>query len=636
MEDRDLIVKRIRSRQRRLEAVGKELKEHFVGLDDIIDKILKNIEAWYVIPELLSRPMIICLWGPTGIGKTDLVRRLVKLLSFSDRYCEIELSNKGSSGCWQSSISSILTQNPQIQSDQPSVILLDEIQRFRTVNEDGREIHDYKFKDIWTLLSDGKLPFSVDVDYILQLLYEYNKPSEPKPKDEDEEKDCVADEKTVKNYYSLKQFKNMLRLEESVEEIDKWSDSKKKAVLISKWNDPALFEEEDYSKSLIFISGNLDEAYKTIASKVDEADLDADIFHEMSLKLTMLDIKKALLKRFRPEQIARFGNIHVIYPSLNKEFYRTIIRRKIKSISNSIHDKFGIRMNFADSIYKMIYDNSVFPTQGTRPVFSTISEAIESPTPVFLLKAFLEKKDKIDLYFDKDNICSKIGKEVVKYHYVGALDDIKRRKGLNEDRKIRTAVHEAGHAITYALLTKLAPPQIVATQTSSDRHGFVYCHQNCNSRRLIEGSIKTMLAGVEAERLVFGDEVVSAGCSEDVRHATELAGQMVRSYAMGSYYSHITTESINYLLNTDMGGSNPEIDKIMGRMFKESSALLKDNINLLIGVVDILVEKEKLTAKDFQEICKDFGLEIKIMETEDIVFEDYSKRYSNFKERFSK
>src|SRR5210317_654824 len=112
----------IKAKQKRLKHASKELKKHFVGIDNIIDHVIKDIETWYVMPELLTRPVIICLWGLTGTGKTDLVRRLVKLLKFHDRFCEVELVNKGSNSySWQSSISAILTQNPKIESGTPSI-----------------------------------------------------------------------------------------------------------------------------------------------------------------------------------------------------------------------------------------------------------------------------------------------------------------------------------------------------------------------------------------------------------------------------------------------------------------------------------------------------------------------------------
>ena len=46
----------------------------------------------YAMPQVLSRPVIVNLWGMTRVGKTDLIRRLVKALDIQDR-------SSGPSGC---------------------------------------------------------------------------------------------------------------------------------------------------------------------------------------------------------------------------------------------------------------------------------------------------------------------------------------------------------------------------------------------------------------------------------------------------------------------------------------------------------------------------------------------------------
>ena len=53
----------------------------------------------------------------------------------------------------------------------------------------------------------------------------------------------------------------------------------------------------DCSKALIFISGNLDEAYNM--NKIYNPDICADKFYEESLKITVSDIREALKYRFR-------------------------------------------------------------------------------------------------------------------------------------------------------------------------------------------------------------------------------------------------------------------------------------------------------------------------------------------------
>ena len=83
----------IKKRLDELEDVKIKLKEKFIGIDSIIDSFIDNVKIWYAVPELQMRPLIINLWGMTGVGKTDLIRNFVKLIKFNDRFIELQMDN---------------------------------------------------------------------------------------------------------------------------------------------------------------------------------------------------------------------------------------------------------------------------------------------------------------------------------------------------------------------------------------------------------------------------------------------------------------------------------------------------------------------------------------------------------------
>jgi hypothetical protein len=87
-----------------------------------------------------------------------------------------------------------------------------------------------------------------------------------------------------------------------------------------------VFEPLDCSRCLVIISGDLDEAF-TMAGEGAEADVDADLFATYTEKFTVVDVKSALTRRFKPEQVARFGNTHLIYTSLRRRHFAAWIRR---------------------------------------------------------------------------------------------------------------------------------------------------------------------------------------------------------------------------------------------------------------------------------------------------------------------
>jgi predicted nucleotidyltransferase len=67
----------------------------------------------------------------------------------------------------------------------------------------------------------------------------------------------------------------------------KWDTLKKMNLASEKINDQSIYNGEEFSKLLIFISGNLDEAYR-MANDVHDVDTDADILHEHSKKINFL------------------------------------------------------------------------------------------------------------------------------------------------------------------------------------------------------------------------------------------------------------------------------------------------------------------------------------------------------------
>ena len=78
-------------RQQNLQAIAAQLKTELIGIDDVIDRVISAVRAWYVMPQLITRPVIVCLWGLTGTGKTQLTRRLAQLLGYYDRFVEVQM-----------------------------------------------------------------------------------------------------------------------------------------------------------------------------------------------------------------------------------------------------------------------------------------------------------------------------------------------------------------------------------------------------------------------------------------------------------------------------------------------------------------------------------------------------------------
>lgn len=310
------------------------------------------------MPDLLTRPIIINLWGMTGVGKTDLVRKLVKFLDYQDRFAEAELSNSDSVG-YINTVTKILDNNG-ITDGEPAIVLFDEIQRFNTLNPDGTPVKSPRFADFWELLGDGRLS-KKNKDDLDTFLFDYlsKRKNNEKARKRGEE---VCEDNTLSSWEAMN-LRKSLGLNIELAELVEINEDEMIELIMQAKQKKVIYEPVDHSKTLIIILGILDEAFQ-MAGRTSEADVDADIYHAFTQKIILVDIKNALSRKFRPEQVARFGNIHLIYNSLRKVEFEQLIEVEVAKRCRSILEKFGVTVTVSKSIEQLIYCNGVFPVQG--------------------------------------------------------------------------------------------------------------------------------------------------------------------------------------------------------------------------------------------------------------------------------
>ncbi|WP_370652462.1 hypothetical protein [Aquabacterium sp.] len=117
MNDIQTLRGQLAQRNQQLQDIAVQLKTELFGIDRVID----SVRAWYVLPELVTRPVIVCLWGLTGTGKTQPVRR-------------------------------------RAREGEPGILALDGFQRFCTIDNKRAEVRVERYQDVWALLSDGRMP----------------------------------------------------------------------------------------------------------------------------------------------------------------------------------------------------------------------------------------------------------------------------------------------------------------------------------------------------------------------------------------------------------------------------------------------------------------------------------------------
>ena len=609
-------------KNRQLQEIAAQLKTELFGIDPIIDRVIDSVRAWYVLPELVARPVIVCLWGLTGTGKTQLVRRLAQLLGFYDRFVEVQMDGFSNGAGWRGaqSISGMLTQSG-VREGEPGILVLDEFQRFRTIDNKRAELRVERYQDVWALLSDGRLPPA------LSLLGDIESSIATAAFDAERAEASDAKLRFKLRSWEAQELQRNLKLDEPLMEIMAWAPEEIQERLRAFRENGQQRWETDYSRLLVFVCGNLDEAYEDLATSVDDCDSDADIFHALTGKLSVIDVKQALNKRFKPEQVARLGNEHVIYPSLSRHAYEQLIEQGCERYARETGGRCGLRFELDASVREQIYANGVFPAQGTRPLFSSLHAILGAglaKAALWALERGATSGETVGLTAD--------GRSLVAHWHglsqaIAAPFEINRlRQRSNADFRALLSVHEAGHGLVHALLFGRAPQEIKIHVASFEGGYNAYTSRKVWSRRNLLDSICTSLAGRAAELLVFGPALSSGGAESDLRKATETAARMIRHLGHGPRIgrSDVSTSSEDNLC-TDVEASNAAIEALLQAEHTHATELIETHRDALLALVDELMEKGQVTPARFAAVVR-----LPLGKPEDVL-DPYAQRLAEFR-----
>lgn len=632
-------------KKEKLLGISRELKLQFIGLDGIIDEVMSLVSAWYMFPQAQMRPMVINLWGMTGSGKTALVKKFVELLDHKKLFAQMDMGEyESGSASW---LKETLTEELAFFHEKPSIICLDEFQFARTVDEDGNELGKDKLRVIWELIDSGLIQYMPynNATYIRRAESCLLLLAKAEALGVRISKGVVIEQADVfleifRNFFFDNEYRHNTALAGDyflstdfvnglyvlTDDDDLQRDQLKeqlqgadlegvRSLLAEGIKSRKALKELDLSKSLIFILGNLDEAYGM--SRSINPDLDADELHADTLKINITNIKQALKKRFRPEQIARLGNNHVIYRAFKREHFRELIRRELDRVAQFIEQQLGFRLVFHESVHALLYKEGVFPAQGTRPVLTTVKNYIESwiakiaievvdkQGPVSVIEWSYHEDRYVFVFKDKDNGILNIYEEPVTLK----VDSL--RRVANRDLQAHTAVHESGHAVLAALTLRILPSLVVSKSAADGCDGFcvVNMPEGLLTRDVLRNDIIISLGGFVAEKLIFGESNTSSGVVGDIEHATGMANRAIKDYAMGSDPVSLAVASPSnndYFFMKEY--HRQQAMELITECEREAESILRHNKLLLLKLSEYLTEHHKAEEAQIGEFVSKYAV----------------------------
>jgi len=190
---------------------------------------------------------------------------------------------------------------------------------------------------------------------------------------------------------------------------------------------------------------------------------------------------------------------------------------------------------------------------------------------------------------------------------------------MSEDDKRLTAYHEAGHCIVGRLMPDHDPVYKVSIMPRGRALGITMFlpenDQYSASKRKLEGQIACLFGGRLAELLIFGDDRVTTGASNDIERATELARKMVTRWGLSDKLGPLTYgEAAGQAMFGQPGAQgstvssnvaqmiDEEIRSVIDRNYYRAEKILQENMTILHLMADALMKWETIDRSQIDDL----------------------------------
>ncbi|AVH72345.1 MULTISPECIES: ATP-dependent zinc metalloprotease FtsH3 [unclassified Nostoc] len=198
----------------------------------------------------------------------------------------------------------------------------------------------------------------------------------------------------------------------------------------------------------------------------------------------------------------------------------------------------------------------------------------------------------------------------------------KKDRVMSEKRKTLVAYHEAGHALVGALMPDYDPVQKISIIPRGRAGGLTWftpsedrMDTGLYSRAYLENQMAVALGGRLAEELIFGEEEVTTGASNDLQQVARVARQMITRFGMSDRLGPVALgrQQGNMFLGRDImserdfseetaAAIDEEVRKLVDVAYTRAKEVLVRNRHVLDQLAQMLVDKETVDAEELQEI----------------------------------
>jgi len=198
----------------------------------------------------------------------------------------------------------------------------------------------------------------------------------------------------------------------------------------------------------------------------------------------------------------------------------------------------------------------------------------------------------------------------------------KKDRVMSERRKTLVAYHEAGHALVGALMPDYDPVQKISIIPRGRAGGLTWFTPNEDqmdsglySRSYLQNQMAVALGGRIAEEIIFGEEEVTTGASNDLQQVARVARQMIMRFGMSDRLGPVALgrQQGNPFMGRDIMSErdfseetastiDDEVRNLVDQAYRRAKEVLVANRIVLDEIAGRLVEKETVDSDELQEI----------------------------------
>ena len=198
----------------------------------------------------------------------------------------------------------------------------------------------------------------------------------------------------------------------------------------------------------------------------------------------------------------------------------------------------------------------------------------------------------------------------------------KKDRVMSERRKRLVAYHEAGHALVGALMPYYDSVQKISIIPRGNAGGLTFftpseerMESGLYSRSYLQNQMAVALGGRVAEEIVYGEDEVTTGASNDLQQVARVARQMVTRFGMSDKLGPVALgrSQGGMFLGRDIGAErdfsedtaatiDAEVSELVAVAYKRATTVLSANRAVLDELADLLVEQETVDAEQLQEL----------------------------------